>query len=233
MLGHRGFPLSPHFNLHISRQEQLFLRLVLGFLSTCVGWWVQLLYVQSVSSFLWASRLIHLQCLRTISLLRFEFSSFVPAAPKWIIKQWVTTLRSLHNGLSCWIKSEVGLIHQLFIEGWVHNSVVHLTSDLVGVAFEKLSQNLLLLIAVNADRFPLNSGGRNSKPLQNIQTYLNCCLVVPMPSSGLEPLGDYFDWFFCVSGSCINWYYSLVFMLTLFIVGTPFGWNLGLFKNML
>ena len=138
MLGHWGLPLSSHFNLHRSRQEQLLLSLVCSSIHTSVGWWVKFLYVQTISSLLRTCHRFHLKCLGAISLLRVEFPSFIPTASKRLIniKQSVSALRSLHNGLSSWVESKVSLIHQLFVKRWVHSSIIRRACNFIGGTLE-------------------------------------------------------------------------------------------------
>lgn len=72
---------------------------------------------------------LNLNCLCPVSLLRIQLAS-VPSTSRFnrhnfsLVMLSGVVVRSGHYGLPCWIESEVGLVHQLLVEGGVNCSVV-------------------------------------------------------------------------------------------------------------
>ena len=101
---------------------------------------VELLDVQTAATLVHVHAGIHgalnLNCLRPISLLRVQLTS-VSSSSRFnrhnfsLVVASGVVIRSGYDGLPCGVEAEVGLVHQLLVEGGVDRSVVVRNSGVI------------------------------------------------------------------------------------------------------
>ena len=127
MLSHWGLPLTTHFNIYRSRQEQLLrsnlmvcspsARRVTGRNRLSLDWFgigrgIEFLNIQIITFVAWIVRVnTKLDGMSTVSPLSVKFASFMSGAYQWFQKLILVRSIWLENCLSLWVEAKVGLVH--------------------------------------------------------------------------------------------------------------------------